>query len=113
VLFPNPKAPGVGVDVLPNTDCAPVFDPAVADACVPKGEGALDLLVDEVLPNPKENVEVVELAGGSPGVANVDGVVELELPPNTDDDFGASASLLAVDEVVLPPLPNENVDLGA
>jgi len=94
-----------------------VFDPAVVDACVPKGEGALDLLVDEVLPNPKENEEVVELAGGSPGAADVDGVVdgavELGLPPNTDDDFGASANLLAVDEDVLPPLPNENGDLDA
>lgn len=92
-----------------------MFDPAVVGACVPKGEGALDLLVDEVLPNPKENEEVVELAGGSPGAADVDGVVDgaVELPPNTDDDFGASASLLAVDEDVLPPLPNENVDLDA
>jgi len=116
LLFPNPKALGE-VDGLPNTDCAPVFDPEAADACVPKGEDAVDLLVDDVLPNANENGEAVELAGGSPGASDadgvVDGVVELGLPPNTDD-FGCSASLLVADEDVLPPLaPNGNVDLGA
>lgn len=105
----------MGADDLPNTDCAPVFEPASVDAWTPKEEGAVDLLV--VLPNTNEKGEAVELAGGLAGALDadrvVDGVVEVGLPPN-GDNFGGSAGLLKVDEDVFPPLaPNENVDLGA
>ena len=75
----------------------------------PKGEGAVELLVDDVFLKPNENGEAVEAAAAL-GASVVDEAVELRLPPDENDDFGVSADLLSpADEDVATPLaPNED-----
>jgi hypothetical protein len=74
-------------------------------------------LVDGVLLNPNENGEAVELPAAAPNAPDVDGaingVVELGLPPDENDDFGVSAGLFAVDEGALPSLAPKNDDFVA